>query len=134
MAQCPACKQDELEERDTELWMRRHDGTWALLKDVPALVCDLCGETILREDVSQELAQILASNSGVAENGELKFPVYDFRHAQRLRRRQADLNAIPLQNPLREIFSATLPLTTLYGEETELEVRRASSEVTRVGA
>ena len=50
-AQCPMCPAGTLREGTTTLTMER-DGATIVFKDVPADVCDSCGEAYLDEDVS----------------------------------------------------------------------------------
>lgn len=50
-AQCPMCPAGTLGEGTTTLTMER-DGATIVFKDVPADVCDTCGEAYLDEDVS----------------------------------------------------------------------------------
>lgn len=50
-AQCPMCPAGTLREGTTTLTMER-DGATIVFKDVPADVCDTCGEAYLDEDVS----------------------------------------------------------------------------------
>jgi len=49
--QCPMCPAGTLRESSTTLTMERGDAT-VVFKDVPADVCDTCGEAYLDEDVS----------------------------------------------------------------------------------
>ena len=49
--QCPMCPAGTLREGTTTLTMERGEAT-IVFKDVPADVCDTCGEAYLDEDVS----------------------------------------------------------------------------------
>ena len=53
-AQCPMCSAGTLQEGTTTLTMERGEAT-IVFKDVPAEVCDVCGEAFIDEDVSEDV-------------------------------------------------------------------------------
>lgn len=53
-AQCPMCPAGTLKKGTTTVTMER-DGATIVFKEVPADVCDTCGEAYLDEDVSNRL-------------------------------------------------------------------------------
>ena len=52
--QCPMCSAGTLREGTTTLTMERGEAT-IVFKDVPAEVCDVCGEAFIDEDVSEDV-------------------------------------------------------------------------------
>jgi len=52
--QCPMCPAGTLREGTTTLTMERGEAT-IVFKDVPADVCDICGEAFVGENVSEEV-------------------------------------------------------------------------------
>ena len=52
-AQCPICSAGTLQEGATTLTMEWGEAT-IVFKDVPADVCDTCGEAFIDEDVSKD--------------------------------------------------------------------------------
>lgn len=55
-AQCPMCPAGVLRDGTTTLTMERGETT-IVFKNVPADVCDSCGEAFVSEDVSEEVYQ-----------------------------------------------------------------------------
>jgi len=55
-AQCPMCPAGTLREGTTTLTMERGEAT-IVFKEVPADVCDSCGEAFVDGDVSEEVYQ-----------------------------------------------------------------------------
>lgn len=53
-AQCPMCPAGTLQKGTTTLTMERDSAT-IVFKDVPADVCDVCGEAYIDEDVSEDV-------------------------------------------------------------------------------
>ena len=53
-AQCPMCSAGTLQEGTTTLTMERGEAT-IVFKDVPADVCDTCGEAFIDEDISEDV-------------------------------------------------------------------------------
>src|SRR3990172_5099547 len=76
MSGCPCCQNDTLEERLVETWMRR-EGRWVLLKNVPAMVCEPCGEKLFSQEVAERLARIVRADSAETPTGLLGTPVFD---------------------------------------------------------
>ncbi len=62
---CPICKTGTLKQGKTTVMLARGPTT-VLLKEVPAEICDNCGEYYLDQDVS---ARTLAAASAAARNG-----------------------------------------------------------------
>ena len=52
--QCPTCSAGTLREGTTTLTMERGEAT-IVFKDVPAEVCDVCGEAFIDEDISEDV-------------------------------------------------------------------------------
>lgn len=82
MNQCLACRQGTIVLTAIERWMRK-DGRWVLVKHVPALQCDVCGETSFSQDVAERLVQMLAKGSTVSPAGYGSFPEYDYAERER---------------------------------------------------
>lgn len=55
-AQCPVCSAGTLREGNTTLTMERGEAT-IVFKEVPAAVCDTCGEAFVDEEVFEEVYQ-----------------------------------------------------------------------------
>lgn len=64
MNTCPTCHNGQLQQQFVETWMPRRDHRWAFFKNVPALVCDLCGQKTFSQEVAERLAIILRPDSG----------------------------------------------------------------------
>lgn len=64
--QCPMCPAGTLQNSTTTVTMER-DGATIVFKEVPAAVCDACGEAYLDEDVSERVSRQAAAavNAGV---------------------------------------------------------------------
>lgn len=54
MTSCPICRQGELEPGTSDEAMTQ-DGMTLVIKDVPADICDTCGEAFFSETVTQRL-------------------------------------------------------------------------------
>jgi len=54
--QCPLCPAGTLREGTTTLTMERGEAT-IVFKDVPADVCDTCGEAFVGENISEDVYQ-----------------------------------------------------------------------------
>lgn len=74
-----------MEQTTIERWMRK-DGRWVLLKNVPALKCDVCGETSFSGDVVERIMQILGAGSAVPPTGARYFVEYDYAAPPAVRR------------------------------------------------
>jgi YgiT-type zinc finger domain-containing protein len=57
MASCPICRQGELRPGTSDEVMT-HDGMTLVIKDVPADICDTCGEAFFSESVTQRLLDL----------------------------------------------------------------------------
>ena len=57
MTSCPICRQGELRPGTSDEAMT-HDGMTHVIKDVPADVCDTCGEAFFSEAVTQRLLDL----------------------------------------------------------------------------
>jgi len=62
MANCSNCQRGSLSDKKIETWVKR-GGEWALLRNVPALVCDLCGERLFVHKVAELIAQLSSPTS-----------------------------------------------------------------------
>lgn len=54
--------------------MQEYEGRWYVIENVPALVCDQCGETYFTPDAHDMVIQLITGNS--APNREILVPVY----------------------------------------------------------
>jgi YgiT-type zinc finger domain-containing protein len=75
-AQCPMCPPGILEEGTTTVTMERNGAT-IVFKDVPATVCNTCGEAYLDEDISGRLYQ--QAEEAVEAGVEVDVRRYDTR-------------------------------------------------------
>lgn len=57
MTTCPLCQQGELHSGTSDEAMT-HDGMTLVIKDVPADICDTCGEAFFDEAVTQRLLDL----------------------------------------------------------------------------
>jgi YgiT-type zinc finger domain-containing protein len=64
-AQCPMCPVGTLREGTTTLTMERGEAT-IVVKEVPADVCDICGEAFIDEDASEKVYE---QTEAAVENG-----------------------------------------------------------------
>ena len=71
---CAFCKGD-LEEK-TVTYTTEYRGRVAVVENVPALVCEQCGETVFRPEVVEKLQKIVWGE--FPQTGEVKVPFYDF--------------------------------------------------------
>ena len=55
---CDACQQGQYRRKTTVLSFRRK-GTSVVVEDVPSLVCDLCGDTLLSEATVRHVEELL---------------------------------------------------------------------------
>lgn len=66
---CVICKTGETNEGKVTVTLQR-DGVTVLIKDVPAQVCDNCGEYYLSEDISDRVLK--QAESSLGNNTELE--------------------------------------------------------------
>jgi len=66
---CVICKNGELIEGTTIVTLKQ-DATILVFKDVPALVCDQCGEAYIDDGVSRHLHQVLADKAQKGQASE----------------------------------------------------------------
>ena len=85
MGDCPACSNGWLQSGLIETWMPQN-GTWVLFKNVPASVCDACGENVFDQAVAERLSALLAGDRRVLSTGFRYFAECDL---SLLARRQA---------------------------------------------
>jgi len=76
--QCPMCPAGTLREATTTLTMERGDAT-VVFKDVPADVCDTCGEAYLDQGVS---ADVYEQAEEAVEDG-VQFDVRQWKNPQK---------------------------------------------------
>lgn len=60
---CPICGAGSLRAGST-VFAADVDGTLVVVRDVPASVCDVCGETYIDESVSNELEATISDSRG----------------------------------------------------------------------
>ena len=75
---CPVCFDGQLEHRLVDKWMRQGEH-WVLFRNVPALVCDLCGDTAFSQETTERLLTALHSHSPESRTREIFVPVYDLQ-------------------------------------------------------
>ena len=85
MGDCPACKNGTLRSGTVETWMPQGD-QWVLFKNVPASVCDVCGESVFDQAVAERLNALLADDRRILSTGFRYFAECDL---SLLERRQA---------------------------------------------
>jgi YgiT-type zinc finger domain-containing protein len=59
---CPVCNEGSLQEALVETCKRRGD-RWVVFVNVPALVCEVCGEQSFSQEIAERLADMLDPNS-----------------------------------------------------------------------
>ena len=79
MATCPVCRQGILEDKLTETWMQKGN-RWVLFRNVPAVKCEVCGETTFSQKVAERLAAVLSADSPYVASRLVTCPEYDFAH------------------------------------------------------
>lgn len=75
---CPICYDGQLEDQLVEQWMRRGEH-WVLFRNVPALVCDRCGEPTFSRDVTARFLQLLQTDDDTRPTFDIMVPVYDLQ-------------------------------------------------------
>jgi len=70
-------------EQAIEKWMPRGN-LWVLVRNVPAVQCDMCGETVFSQDIAERLVLIARAETAEVPTSLQTFPVYDFRATPRL--------------------------------------------------
>ncbi len=76
MMQCVICKHGELDAGTTTVTLER-DGVTLVFKDVPARVCENCGESYVDEAVTRQLL----NEAGTAVNAGVEVDIRHFRAA-----------------------------------------------------
>jgi YgiT-type zinc finger domain-containing protein len=71
---CPFCKGDT--EQQLIRYVQEYDGQVVIVENVPALVCDQCGETLFRPEIVEKLQRIVWGET--PQTREVKVPFYDF--------------------------------------------------------
>ena len=85
MGDCPACNNGSLHSDMVETWMPQN-GQWVLFKNVPAAVCDVCGESVFDQAIAERLNALLAGDRRILSTGFRYFAECDL---SLLERRQA---------------------------------------------
>ena len=73
--ECPVCHLGTLELLSVNYPVRK-DGRWVLVENVPAMVCDVCGERAYSAEVTTRLLAVLSPTSVPIEFRWT--PVYDY--------------------------------------------------------
>lgn len=119
---CPACNSGALQEQLIETCMRRGERT-VILRNVPALVCDVCGERVFSQDVAERLARFVDPNSREVPTSFEWTPAYDLARADAARARGerpvVTGGAEQSSSELRE-FRPDPPVITITGNKTSL--------------
>ena len=71
MDNCPVCRGPR-SEKLTEIWIR-YRGAWALMLNVPAIVCEQCGDRVFPQESAEHMERLLQGTS--AQFGY--FPIFD---------------------------------------------------------
>ncbi|MBI2908373.1 MAG: YgiT-type zinc finger protein [Chloroflexi bacterium] len=79
MNRCRICNAGELREGLVETWMPAGPplAGWVLFRNVPATVCDTCGEKTFSQETAERLATILDPASRETPSKFLRAPVFD---------------------------------------------------------
>ncbi len=77
MTPCPVCHDGMLEQQRIETSMRRGDG-WIVVSGVPAIKCDLCGETTFSQEVSERLVSLLTADPTAQPVDFVSCPRYEY--------------------------------------------------------
>jgi YgiT-type zinc finger domain-containing protein len=85
MPDCPVCNTGTLQEQLVETWMPI-DASWVLFKNVPAHVCDTCGEKTFDQPTAERLTSLLRDDRRTWATSFDYSPTCDL---ERLRERQA---------------------------------------------
>lgn len=78
MEKCKTCEIGDVRDQKVEKWIKR--GTeWVLLKNIPALVCDACGERSYTQKVAELMGRIASPQQSVEPTGLDQTPhlIYD---------------------------------------------------------
>ena len=76
MIKCPVCGEGILRERNVEKWL--HGGEdWVLFRNVPALVCDHCGDIAFSQATVERLTSIVSSETALTPTGQITSRVFD---------------------------------------------------------
>lgn len=75
MVKCPVCNLGEFDSSSVERTFAV-DGCWILVRNIPAQVCDICGETTYGEAEAARLEQILAGHEQPIDS--CLMPVFEF--------------------------------------------------------
>jgi hypothetical protein len=78
MTACKVCVNGVLEEQVIEKWLSCGEPPrWVLFANVPAIVCELCGETSFSHDVVARLTELARSLPDNAPTRTITSAVYD---------------------------------------------------------
>lgn len=73
---CPACPTGRLVEALVETWQKR-GSDWILLKNVPAQVCNACGERVFGQKAAERIAQLSSPTNAESPTGSLYCLAFD---------------------------------------------------------
>ena len=74
MKRCPRCKNDALA-LQTIQYSQEYKGNFYIVENVPAWICDQCGEIILSESIAEKIQELIWS--GVEPKRTVQVPVYE---------------------------------------------------------
>ena len=77
MKKCPRCGGELEDKRITH--PQQYEGKILILENVPAEVCQQCGEVLLRPDILERVQKLVWE--GAAPRRTARVPVYDFAEA-----------------------------------------------------
>lgn len=74
MKKCPRCKSEALVAQTIQ-YSQEFEGKFYIIEQVPAYVCEQCGETILSETTAEKIQNLIWS--GVEPQRTRSVPVYE---------------------------------------------------------
>jgi len=82
MPKCTACNQGQRAEQLIDTCFRWGE-RWVLFRNVPAQVCDLCGDKEMSQEVAERLAELANPASGITPTNFLYTPVMDLEELKK---------------------------------------------------
>ncbi len=77
--QCHVCGELMTEKKiSQEFWIK---GNLIVVENVPAGVCPQCGEKVVRADIGQQIASLLAGTNQLHPTRNINVPVFEFNAA-----------------------------------------------------
>ncbi len=77
--QCHVCGERMLEKQiKQEFWLK---GNLVVIENVPAGICPRCGEKVVKADIGQQIASLLAKTNQLQPARSITVPVFEFKVA-----------------------------------------------------